>query len=76
MNVNREMLCAFNPLRPLRHLTSATCAHLRPRRIANDSGPSAASYRRMRVVPMVRRTARRYGDRAMGANRAALRVRL
>ena len=76
MNVTKEMYCAVNPLRPLRGLPSATGAHLRPRRIANDSGSSAASYRRIRVVPMVRRTARRYGGHAMGANRDALMVRL
>ena len=76
MNVTREMYCAVNPLRPLGGGPSAMSAHLRPRRIENDSGASAASYRRIRVVPMVRRTARRYGRRAMGANRAALMVRV
>ena len=76
MNVKKEKRCELNPLPARCGLARATDEHLRPRRIANDSGPSAASYRRMRVVPMVRRTACHYGDRAMGANRAALRVRL
>ena len=75
MNAHKEKRCALNPLPAQRRLATATDEHMRPRRIANDSEPSAVSYRSVRVVPMVRRTSRRYADRAIGVKNAALIVR-
>jgi hypothetical protein len=63
MNVKKEKRCALNPLPARSGLARAADEHLRPRRIANDSEPSAASYRRIRGVPMVRRTERRRPSR-------------
>ena len=72
MTAKKQNRCAVNPLLSHPEWVRATDGHLRPRRIANDSEASAASYRRIRVVPMVRRIQRRYGNPVMGANRVAL----
>jgi hypothetical protein len=59
MTAKKQNRCVVNPLLTQPEWARATDEHLRPRRIANDSEASAASYRHIRVVPMVRRIQRR-----------------
>ena len=51
MNAHKEKRCALNPFAGAASTGDRNVhEHMRPRRIANDSEPSAVSYRSVRVV--------------------------